>query len=102
MSVLDLKHTNFQPRSALEESVGHLLMGWQLEAASQEHSVGHGCLMEAPGMEHQPGTAWQCLDWPLEQPVTTPSRYVSNHDQNMKIKYNLIALSLTIKVCVCS
>jgi len=61
-------------RSHLEESVGHLLMELPLEAVHLAHSVDPGCLMEAPGMAALPGTAWLCLNWPLEQLVTMPPR----------------------------
>jgi len=58
-------------RSHLEESVGHLLMEWLLEAVHQAHNVDPGCLMEDPGMDHLPGTVWQSQSFLLEPPVTT-------------------------------
>ena len=64
----------FQPRSALGGSAGPQLMEWQLEDVPQAHSVDPGYLMEEPGMDHLPGTAWLCLNWPLEQLVTMPPR----------------------------
>jgi len=49
-------------------------MEWRLEDVPQAHSVDPGYLMEEHGMDHQPGTAWLCLNWPLEQLVTMPPR----------------------------
>ena len=54
-----------------EQSAGHPLMEWLLEAVSQEHSVDPGFLMEALGMGHLLGTAWPHLNWPLGIHVTT-------------------------------
>ena len=50
---------HIQLRSALEESAGLQLMGWQLEVVAQAPSVGPG---EEDGMAAHPGTAWPCLD----------------------------------------
>ena len=58
-------------RSCLEQSAGHPLMEWLLEAVSQEHSVDPGFLMEALGMGHLLGTAWPHLNWPPGLRVTT-------------------------------
>jgi len=51
-------------------------MGWRLEDAPQGLSAGPGCLTEAAGTAAPPGIAWPCLNFPLEQPVTTPPRTV--------------------------
>lgn len=58
-------------RSQSEESVGHPLMEWPLEAVHQAHSADPGFPMEGPGMEHPPGTVWQSQSFLLELLVTT-------------------------------
>ena len=61
----------FDKRLSLEESVGHLPMECALEAVHRAHSVDPGCLMEDPGMDHQPGTALPHPNWPQGLHVTT-------------------------------
>lgn len=58
-------------RSLLGASAGPLLMEWLQVGVSQAHSADPGCLMEEPGTEPLPGTAWPRLNWPQELHVTT-------------------------------